>query len=193
MARTKEFDPDTALRSAMELFLRHGYEATSVADLVETLGVSRASLYATFGHKDELYRKALDLYNRSQPIDFAEILSRPGPVLPSVREVVEEFAAQAKLPDGSGACLIVNAAVERMSADDAVARQVESSWDFLETTLFMALCRAKAQGELSPDADPRAQARFVLVMLQGIRVLSGSAVSAERIDDAARQTLAALS
>lgn len=192
MARTKEFDPDTALRSAMELFLRQGYEATSVSDLVETLGVSRASLYATFGPKDELYRKALDLYNRSQPIRFADTLSRPGPVLPLIQEVVEQFAAQAKLPDKSGACMIVNAAVERMAADDAVARQVESSWDHLETTLFMALCRAKAQGELPAAADPRAQARFVLVMLQGIRVLAGSAASTERIDDAARHTVTAL-
>lgn len=192
MARTKEFDPEVKLHAAMELFLRQGYEATSVADLVEHLGLSRASLYATFGHKDELYRKALDRYNRSQPIQFDEVLAGPGPVLPLVAEVVNRFAAAAKQPDGSGGCLVVNAAVERMAADDAVARQVESSWDFLETALYLALSRAKAAGELAATADPRSQARFVLVMLQGIRVLSRSRAAAERIDDAARHTIAAL-
>ncbi|MFE5588533.1 helix-turn-helix domain-containing protein, partial [Kitasatospora sp. NPDC056531] len=59
MARTKEFDPDAALQAALELFWRRGYEATSMADLVEGLGIARASIYATFGSKRELYLRAL--------------------------------------------------------------------------------------------------------------------------------------
>ncbi len=65
MARTKEFDPDAALQSALELFWRRGYEATSMADLVEALGIGRASIYATFGNKHDLYLKALERYASS--------------------------------------------------------------------------------------------------------------------------------
>lgn len=88
MARTKEFDPDAALQSALELFWRRGYEATSMADLVEHLGIGRASIYATFGNKHELYLKALDRYGESRDPALLDALSKPGPALPAVRAVV---------------------------------------------------------------------------------------------------------
>ena len=94
MARTKEFDPDAALRAALELFWERGYEATSMADLVERLGIGRASLYATFGGKHELYLKALNLYLRTQDPDPVELLSRPGPVLPAVRALLEKYVEE---------------------------------------------------------------------------------------------------
>ncbi|HZE39046.1 MAG TPA: TetR family transcriptional regulator [Stackebrandtia sp.] len=193
MARTKEFEPDVALRGAMELFLSRGYEATSMADLVSHLGISRASLYATFGHKDELYRKALDLYLRAQSIGPAYHLAQPGPVLPLIRSLMERYVSQVKQPNGSGGCLVVNAAIERMGADDAVARQVESSWAEVETALRLALVRAKAQGELPESADPRRLARFVLVVLQGLRVFARSDGDTSRLDDAVDETMRALS
>ncbi|MEV6605767.1 helix-turn-helix domain-containing protein [Kutzneria sp. NPDC051319] len=59
MARTKEFDPDVALRATLELFWRQGHEATSMRDLVDHLGIGRASIYATFGSKNELHLRAL--------------------------------------------------------------------------------------------------------------------------------------
>src|SRR4051812_19033882 len=81
VARTKEFDPETALRAALELFWERGYEATSMADLVEHMGVARASIYATFGGKHELYLKALDRYGESVGPYLLTELSQPGPVL----------------------------------------------------------------------------------------------------------------
>ncbi|MEV4257098.1 TetR family transcriptional regulator [Spirillospora sp. NPDC049652] len=190
MARTKEFDPDTALRRALELFWERGYEGTSMADLVERTGVARASLYATFGGKHDLYVRALDLYGRSQP-DIVEELSRPGPVLPGVRALVERFAAESRGPSLRG-CMVVNAAVEMAGRDATAARQVEASWTHLETALTSALIRARAQGELSADRDPRALARFLLVLLQGMRVLGRAPGGEERLRDAADQALALL-
>lgn len=62
MSRTKEFDPDVVLDRAMELFWERGFEATSMALLTERLGIGRASLYATFGDKHQLYLAALRRY-----------------------------------------------------------------------------------------------------------------------------------
>ncbi|CAM5304009.1 hypothetical protein SVIOM74S_00836 [Streptomyces violarus] len=98
MARTKEFDPDAALQSALELFWRRGYEATSMSDLVEHLGIGRASIYATFGSKHELYLKALDRYAETRDPSLLAELSQPGPALPAVRAVVRRFAAEAGIP-----------------------------------------------------------------------------------------------
>ncbi|MDP5315428.1 MULTISPECIES: TetR/AcrR family transcriptional regulator [Streptomyces] len=193
MARTKEFDPDAALQSALELFWRRGYEATSVADLVEHLGIGRASLYATFGGKNELYLKAMDRYAELRdPLLLAE-LSQPGPALPAVRAVVRRFAAEAASPGGRlNGCFVTNTAAELAPHDPAAARRVEISWERLEAPLHSALVRAQAQGELPGDRDPRALARMLLVLLQGIRVVGKASDDPARVRDAAEQALTLL-
>ncbi|MFD3538520.1 TetR/AcrR family transcriptional regulator [Streptomyces sp. NPDC058662] len=193
MARTKEFDPDAALQSALELFWRRGYEATSVADLVEHLGIGRASIYATFGSKHELYLKALDRYAEVRnPLLLAE-LSEPGPALPAVRAVVRRFAAEAASPDGRlNGCFVTNTAAELAPHDPAAARRVEISWEHVETRLHSSLVRARAQGELSENRDPHALARMLLVLLQGIRVVGKASGDPARVRDAAEQALTLL-
>ncbi|KFG71647.1 TetR/AcrR family transcriptional regulator [Streptomyces mutabilis] len=193
MARTKEFDPDAALQSALELFWRRGYEATSVADLVEHLGIGRASIYATFGSKHELYLKAMDRYVESRdPLLLAE-LSQPGPALPAVRAVVRRFAAEATSPKGRlNGCFVTNTAAELAPHDTAAARRVEMSWEHVETLLHSSLVRARAQGELPEDRDPHALARMLLVLLQGVRIVGKASDDPARVRDAAEQALALL-
>ncbi|MFJ3835207.1 TetR/AcrR family transcriptional regulator [Streptomyces sp. NPDC054904] len=193
MARTKEFDPDAALQSALELFWRRGYEATSMADLVEHLGIGRASIYATFGNKRELYLKSLDRYNENRDSDLLGELSQPGPALPSVRTVVRRFAAEANSDDRRlKGCFVTNTAAELGAHDAAAARRVEASWDHVETLLRSALVRAQAQGELPSDRDPRALARMLLVLMQGLRVVGKASQDPGRVRDAAEQALTLL-
>src|SRR4051794_14990896 len=135
MARTKEFDPDVVLDAAMELFWSRGYEATSTADLVEHLGIARASLYATFGSKHELYLAAFDRYLRARDPALLDMLSQPGPALPAVRAVVRMYVRETLDDERRRGCFVVNAAVERMTADPLVASRVRSSWDTVEVGL----------------------------------------------------------
>ncbi|WP_333768629.1 TetR/AcrR family transcriptional regulator [Streptomyces sp. IBSBF 2435] len=190
MARTKEFDPDTALQAALELFWERGYEATSMSALVERLGVARAGIYAAFGSKHELYLRALRRYGeRCDPV-LLEELSRPGPALPAVRALVTRFAEESAADDLRRGCFITNTAVELAPHDRAAARRVEASWDVLETALTSALLRARAQGELTAGREPRTLARMLLVLLQGMRVVGKAGGDQERARDAARQVLA---
>ncbi|MEE1773526.1 helix-turn-helix domain containing protein [Streptomyces sp. JV185] len=193
MARTKEFDPDAALQSALELFWRRGYEATSMADLVEHLGIGRASIYATFGNKHELYLKAMDRYAEGHdPLLLVE-LSQPGPALPAVRALVRRFASEAGSPESRlHGCLITNTAAELAPHDPAAAHRVEISWAHIETALHSALVRARAQGELPEDRDPRALARLLLVLLQGVRIVGKASSDPARVRDAAEQALTLL-
>ncbi|MFG2720945.1 TetR/AcrR family transcriptional regulator [Streptomyces sp. NPDC048416] len=193
MARTKEFDPDAALHSALELFWRRGYEATSMADLVEHLGIGRASIYATFGNKHELYLKALDRYAEHRDPELLAELSGPGPALPAVRGVVRRFAVEStadatRLPG----CFVTNTAAELAPHDSAAARRVELSWEHIETLLHSALARAQAQGELAGDRDARGLARVLLVFLQGVRVVGKASGEPGRVRDAAEQILTLL-
>ncbi|GGV37223.1 TetR family transcriptional regulator [Streptomyces longisporoflavus] len=193
MARTKEFDPDAALQSALELFWRRGYEATSMADLVAELGIGRASIYATFGNKHELYLKALDRYATLQNPRLLAELSQPGPALPAVRAVVRRFGAEAASAEARlNGCFITNTAAELGPHDDAAARCVERSWEHIETLLHSALVRAQAQGELPQDRDPLALARVLLTLMQGLRVIGKASRDGARLRDATEQALSLL-
>ncbi|WP_435970143.1 TetR/AcrR family transcriptional regulator [Streptomyces sp. Qhu_M48] len=193
MARTKEFDPDAALQAALELFWARGYEATTMSDLVERLGVGRASIYATFGNKHDLYLKAMDRYLETSDPRIVEELSSPGPALSAVRAFVRRFAAEAST-DGKRltGCFVTNSAAELGPHDTAVARRVELSWELVETLLYGALTRARAGGELPAGRDPRALARMLLVLLQGIRVVGKASSDPARVRDAAEQALSLL-
>jgi TetR/AcrR family transcriptional repressor of nem operon len=193
MARTKEFDPDAALQSALELFWRRGYEATSMTDLVEHLGIGRASIYATFGNKHELYLKALDRYQQTRDPQLLRELSQPGPALPAVRAVVRRFATEAATGDRRlSGCFVTNTAAELAPHDTAAARRVEHNWDHLETLLHSALVRAQAQDELPAERNPLTLARMLLVLMQGLRVVGKASADPTRVQDAAEQALTLL-
>ncbi|WP_405142913.1 TetR/AcrR family transcriptional regulator [Sphaerisporangium sp. NBC_01403] len=192
MARTKEFDPEAALQAALELFWERGYEATSMADLVERLRVGRASLYATFGGKHDLYMKALARYIETRRPSPIEILSQPGPALPAVRALVEFYAADSIEDVRRRGCMMVNAAAEMLPGDGEVARVLDANWAGLEGALTSTLMRARAEGELPAGRDPRALARFLLVFLQGLRLMSKGSPDPARLRDAAAQALSVL-
>ncbi|MGW5312071.1 TetR/AcrR family transcriptional regulator [Nocardia thailandica] len=186
MARTKEFDPDEVLGRALDLFWRQGYEATSIADLVDHLGIARACIYSTYGPKHDLFMKALRRHVEIVDLRITAQLSGTGPALPLVHGLIELFVAESCTENRYLGCLVTNAAVELAAGDPEVARVVESSWARTESALHSALTRARAQGELAADADPRALARFLLVFLQGVWVLERAPDAADRLRDASR-------
>jgi TetR/AcrR family transcriptional regulator, transcriptional repressor for nem operon len=192
VARTKGFDPDTVLHSALELFWERGYEATSMADLVAHLGIARASIYATFGSKHALYLRALDLYAELVDPALLHALSQPGPALPAVRRLVAQHLHEVTGDQGQRGCFVVNTAVELAPHDPVAAHRVEASWDHLETALTSALVRAVAQGELPDSRDPRGIARLLVVLLQGLRVIGKSGHGSARARDAVAQALTML-
>lgn len=106
---------------------------------------------------------------------------------------MRRFAAEAASPEERlNGCFITNTAAELGAHDSVAARRVESSWDRLETLLHAALVRAQAQGELPPERDPRALARMLLVLLQGVRVVGKASADPTRVRDAAEQALSLL-
>src|SRR4051794_23528580 len=75
--RPRAFDADAALGRAVEVFWRHGYEGTSLADLTEAMGINRPSLYAAFGNKEELFRRVVARYAQEEMAYAREALARP--------------------------------------------------------------------------------------------------------------------
>ena len=194
MARPREFDTAVVLDRAVELFWRNGYEATSISDLTDHLGIGRASLYACFGSKHGLYLRALQHYVEGHDSPIVEVLSRPGPVLPAVRAVLESAISDPPQTRQSGerGCLVTNASAECADGDTAVVRWLEVSWAELETVLTSALMRARADGETGADTAPRSLARMLVVLLQGLRVMDRCGSDQQRRRDAVDAAMAAL-
>ncbi|WP_324191242.1 TetR/AcrR family transcriptional regulator [Nocardia cyriacigeorgica] len=191
VGRTKEFDPDVALRAAMELFWRRGYEATSMQDLVDHLGLGRGSIYGTFGGKRELFLRAVERYVEDTRLGLLDQVSVPGSSLAAVKALVRWYANTSLDDDQRKGCFMTNTAVE-LPGDGDVARLVITGLEGMETVLTAALMRAHNAGELGADRDPVALARFLVTFLQGIRVVGKTAVRERFLDDAVEQALAVL-
>ena len=192
MSRPKAFDPTTALARAMDLFWAKGYEATSVQDLTDHLGIGRASLYATFGDKRNLYLQALEHYRTNEATGLAELLASADPVLPAIRTVLEQAVSDAVDVRPSRGCLAVNAAAEVAPHDAEVCTLVDRTLGDIETALHDALVRAQANGELPTDRDARALASFVACTVNGIRVTGKARPDRDRLGDVVDVTMAAL-
>jgi TetR/AcrR family transcriptional repressor of nem operon len=172
MARQKEFDRDEALHKAMEVFWSRGYEAASIQDLVEHMGINRQSLYDTFGDKHALYLQSLDRYREVEGGKVVELLEQPGSVKKNLRQLFE-VAIEKALCDRRG-CFMGNAMSELAGRCKETAARTCSNMGAAQEALYRALLRGKKEGELKGIRDPRAVARFLYNSLQGL-VLTGKA------------------
>ncbi|WP_306206335.1 TetR/AcrR family transcriptional regulator [Actinoplanes sp. RD1] len=169
MARIREFDTDAAVARAMDLFWTRGYEATSVRDLTEHLGVGQGSLYAAFGNKDGLYRAALAHYRDTLAAAALADLRAGGDVRAVIRTMLVERIRIAVLHGGQG-CLLVNAAGERLPQDGPTRRAVRDALAISQDALADVLRAAAGRGEIADRHDPRTLAAFLVAFLNGLLV-----------------------
>lgn len=168
MARPREFDRDEVLEQALQLFWSRGYELTSMADLVEHLGVGRQSLYDTFGDKRALYLQALDRYKDAHGLPMPLLDGRPLRVglRLLLTSVVDWLGAGT---EGRG-CMLVKAVTERGDDDPEIVARFCANSQALVDQLEARLLRARADGELGPHHDPRALARYLLNTINGLQL-----------------------
>ncbi|MGO8868421.1 MAG: TetR/AcrR family transcriptional regulator [Alphaproteobacteria bacterium] len=192
MARSKAFDPDVALRKAMQLFWRQGYEATSVDDLVHAMGVNRASLYATFGDKRTLFRLALERYIATVLAPRLDATESTSSALAGLRGLLGELVAFAAGDPQRRGCLAVNAACELAGRDPEVTALLKGQAETLEVLLARVIARAQANGELPRGRDPTALARLLASVIDGLRVRSKLAPDRAALESIAETAMAAL-
>ena len=172
MARKKEFDREEVLEKAMEVFWRKGYEATSIQDLVECMGINRGSLYDTFTDKHTLFLDAIAHYRHTVVEQAFARLAAPGA---SKQAIIDHFHAvvDRAIVDGRRwGCLMTNTIVELSAHDSVIAARTQANLQQIDNTFYQALVRAKQQGELKPDHDLHALAQYLTASMQGLRVIS---------------------
>ncbi len=171
MPRAKEFNPDQALQRAMELFWKKGYEATSVQDLVEQMGINRFSLYSTFGSKHALFIAALDRYRDEIVTDGVAVLEGSEEGIPAIRRYFNDalrFFASAR---GRRGCLMTNSAVEMAPHDRKAAEKVSAHLERLENAFYRQLLKAQKDGDLDKSRNICDWARFLTGAAQGLGVM----------------------
>lgn len=185
VARTKEFVPERALERAMNLFWREGYEATSVQELLDAMGIGRGSLYDTFGDKHTLFLAALDRYKEAAESSTISMLEADGSSKGAIRAVfdgmVDELAGQEEPRRG---CLLTNSIVELAPHDAEVKERISRYVARMEEAFEQTVRRGQAAGEIDAHHDPKALARFLLNNALGLRVLAKTGASRHALEDA---------
>jgi TetR/AcrR family transcriptional repressor of nem operon len=180
MARHKAFDPEDTLARAVALFWRKGYEATSVADLVEALGVNRGSLYGTFHDKRTLFLAALEHYDEREIGALTRHLrNTPGPGRERIQSLFDEIIRGVEERGDRRGCLVCNTAVELAASDIEVGRRIKASQDRLTAAFSVALAADPGFPSASERRDRRAH--FLTSTLMGLYVMARAGASPDTL------------
>lgn len=191
MGRPREFDAETALDQAMEVFWRHGYEGATIAQLTEAMGINPPSLYACFGNKEGLLKAALDRYTKLRNVWMDEVVAAP-----TAREVAERMlmgiADKQTDPANPPGCLLVQGGIACGTGSENVPFELAARRAENEDQLRERFVRAKAEGDLKDTADAAALARYVSAVAVGMGVMASSGADREALRQVASVALQAV-
>lgn len=169
--RPKGFDEAEVLERAMDLFWRRGYQGAGLSELLQRMGISRQSLYDTFGSKRDLFLRVLEHYRTTQLARALALLERPGSRVENVKAVVRFFESLGADPSCRG-CLVANALVEfGPSGDREIEGILRETLELLQQGLERALGEAQAAGELPPGKSPHPLSRALTNAMVGMAVI----------------------
>jgi len=191
MARPKEFERDTALDGAISIFCEHGYEGTSTDVLLGKMGISRQSLYDTFGDKRRLFLEALQRYVQGSVDSQIATLNSPSSPLKGVKAVLLAMASKAAIAGAPG-CMGIGATCEFGQSDVEISALIDASGKRLLSALERRLVEASGKGEIGKDVEPRSAAQFVMATLSGMKIAARGGASADTLHNIARMALRSL-
>src|SRR3546814_9370 len=171
MAWEKRFDVDEVLTLAMQTFWSHGFEATSMQNLVDATGVNRASLYATYGDKRELFLASLRKYDGEVRRRMLADLAVADTAAQAIAGLFDKFIAQAREPQGNWGCFMVNSALELAAHDGAIAELVNAAQDEIEAFFLAMIRKGQQSGEFNPQIDAGQAAHHALAAMLGLLVM----------------------
>ncbi|BAI98518.1 TetR family transcriptional regulator [Sphingobium sp. TA15] len=187
--RPREFDPEEALGAALNVFWRRGYEGASMAELTEAMGITKPSLYACFGNKESLFRKALDLYERDKLCYMKSALEAPTAKGVAERLLRGSLAIQTGTTDPHG-CLGVISTVGCTIQADSIREDVMARRTSSDAALLARLERARDEGDFPDTIEPQALATYLTTVMQGMAVHAGAGMSRELLEQLVDTTLA---
>ena len=191
MPRPQEFDTTEALRQALGVFWRKGYEATSLTDLLAATGLSKSSLYATFGGKRELFIAAFDTYRQDRARAAHHVLEQ-GPVRPAIDAFFHQLFASVNDAEPAYGCMSINQAVELAPHDPEVRQRVVQDLQFMEDLLARTIERGQQEGALTSARPARELAKLLVLAFPGLQVMARAGYSPQQLNDSLQLLLSHL-
>ena len=179
--RPREFDRDQALERAMLAFWRRGYEGTSMADLVQALGIASARIYAAFGSKQDLFREAVQHYEAGDGGFADRAMAQEPRVRDALARVLRDAVATYTDDAHPLGCMVVTAATNCAEENEAVAAWLAEHRRLRTQSLIDRLQRALDEGELRAGTDVQALGDFYATQLHGISVQARDGVPRQRL------------
>jgi AcrR family transcriptional regulator len=191
LGRPRSFDRDDALERALMVFWEHGYDATSIALLTESMGIGAPSIYAAFGDKRALFDDALDHYARTYGAFIVEALREGTEARAAVERLLREAAAMFSDKGHPPGCLVISAATNCSPRSAPVQRRLRSFRSQTVRALEDKMRSARADGTLPPHVDPHALALFYSAVLQGMSAQARDGASRRELEGIASTALGA--
>jgi TetR/AcrR family transcriptional regulator, transcriptional repressor for nem operon len=190
MARSKAFDPQAALEAAVGVFWERGYDAASLDTLMSGMGLARQSVYDTFGDKRVLYLRALASYRDAQQAQLRRLFAGR-PVREGFDKLLNGLCGES-MPSLQRGCLLLSANLERAAKDEEVAALLRQNLKDIESIFAGAIKAGIQRGELAPQLQPLALARFFVSTLQGMRATARVQPDRKALRQIARTALSVL-
>jgi TetR/AcrR family transcriptional repressor of nem operon len=192
MARPREFNRDEVLERAMQVFWSKGYAATSMRDLTEAMGLSKSSLYDTFGSKHDLFLESIDFYRDNVTIQVRSVAELEKPAMQVIAAVLGRAVDRILEPNGRRGCFLNNCAVEIGPIDDKAAERLRAGFGVMEETFLRLVRRAQLEGAISPTRDALSLARYLTSTVNGIMVIGKANPDRAVLDDIVRVAITSL-
>ncbi len=192
MARTKVFDEEIVLNKAVNLFWEKGYNGTSAQDLVNELGISRSSLYDTYGDKYQLFKNSLLQYRKQFAGAMIEMIDKSVDYEKTLKDVFQYVVTESLQEKFSKGCFMVNSSIELAPHNLEIAEIVNENMQDIEDALFSLIKKGQDIGQFSKSHSARSLARFIFNAISGLRVASKSGADKKVFDDIVKVTLSAI-
>ncbi|GAB2891504.1 TetR/AcrR family transcriptional regulator [Paraburkholderia jirisanensis] len=169
--RPREFDIDTALDKAAEVFSERGFHATSIVDLTGAMGLASGSVYKAFKDKQSVFTAAFDHLQSARVEKLRRVVSSDKPARDIIHGVLTHYADLSHGAEGKRGCLLVGSAATLTTFEDDVAQRVTSGLRNLEILLANLIRAGQKDGSIRKNLDGEAIARLMLCIAQGMRVI----------------------
>lgn len=192
MARTKEFNEMEVLDKAIDLFWFKGYNGASMQDVVDSLGLSRSSIYDTFGDKHQLYIAALEQYRKQAAGGLINMVNQSSNPLQTIQQLFEMLSNDSLNAICSKGCFMTNSTIELAPHDPQIHKIVQDNMQDIEEAFYNLVKKGQDLGEITNKQDARALARFLFNTISGIRVAAKSGAGKSVYKDIVEVTLSVL-
>jgi TetR/AcrR family transcriptional regulator, transcriptional repressor for nem operon len=192
MPRTKSFDQEEILDKATNLFWQQGYNATPPQDILDTTGLSRSSLYDTYGDKHSLFLQCLRRYRETETEVLIDYLDGSEDSAAAIRKVFHSAWGHTVKQRQQKGCLMVNSLNELAAHDPEVAAIIRENRLAMEDAFYRAIRRGRQQGLIIRSHQPRAFARYLVNSLWGLTNQIKLGIDRRTADDIVKITLSVL-